>query len=814
MNNNRLKTIFHHTLSVFLLAIIGFLTLIFIGVGFVGGVVRVSWAAVKDIDLEQLEYRKSDIWKQHLEVYSSVCTVQRGDPIDFLLDKLKRLAYEENQQKFIKPSTIGEYSIAFGSSGKTGTMWIWLQGFHYPRTDRAPYQIEISVRNGKIAAIHNDDGQEIPSFDLGPELINEIYDKGGAAREIVHLVQVPDNLLRAFLAIEDRRFYEHWGLDLKRIVAAFVHNIQTGDIQGASTITQQLAKNIYLRPEQRILRKIKEQLLAIRIERHFSKDEILEKYLNFINLGRYGSRDVLGVQEASKSYFGKPVWELELHEAATLAGIPKSPTRYSPIRRPESAKERRNLVLRLMRRASFITQAEYQASIRELLVTEGPESTQSKKASNFLDYVHDQLIKIPELEGRLYNQGLKVYTTIDMPMQKVAEEVVADHLHTLDKKDFSSLPDYNLNKRTPDGINPIANYLQAGLIAIEPKTGYIRAMVGGRDYFMPRWYRDRGITGNFFNRAVQAKRQPGSAFKPIVFAAMLNFPPLATPATIIHDEAWFTESEPGVRWEPGNYKGKFYGDVTLRRVLEKSINVATARMMWETPKDKNKRPEGLRRAIALAKRLGIESYLPPYPSLALGSGDVTLLELTAAYATFANEGTRAQPISIQYVENRDGEILIENQVKQEKVLDENVTYLVTHLMEGVIKNGTGISAISRWGLQRPAAGKTGTTNDYTDAWFVGYIPKLTVGVWVGFDDPQKSTRNEGAGAALPIWARFMIEGARGPVENFRVASGVVFREIDKETGLLKFEGKCPEEDIIREAFLVGHEPKQLCNAHE
>ena len=810
MSKNRTRTFLRGILSVLLLAIIAVLTLIFIGIGFAGGLMLASWDAIKDVDLAELEYHKADTWKQHLKFYSSVCTVQREDSIDFLLDKLKRLAYEETSPEFTKPIAVGEYSIALDSAGETGTMWVYLQGFHYPRADQTPYRVEISVLNGKIASIRNEDGGEIPRFNLEPELISEKYDKGDEAREIISLGEMPDKLLRAFLAIEDKRFYHHWGLDLKRIVGALVHYVRTGDLHGASTITQQLTRNIYLSPQRRILRKIKEALLAIRVERNFSKDEILERYLNFINLGRYGSsHEVLGVQNAAKSYFGNSVWELELHECATLAGIPKSPTYYSPIRHPDRAKARRNLVLMQMLRAGFITREEYEEAESQPLVIEVPETVQLREAPHFLQYVHAQLTQMPDLEDLLYSQGLKVYTTIDMSMQKAAEKVVAEELRKRDKEYFKSLPDYDLNKNNPGGIDPIKSYLQAALITVEPNTGYIKAMVGGRDYYIAR----QKI--NYFNRAVQSQRQPGSAFKPIVFAAMLDIPPLVTPATIIRDEAWSTEGEVGVRWAPRNIDGKFRGEVTLRRMLEKSINVATAKMMWETPKDEHEKPEGLKRTLALAERLGIQTRIPPYPAIALGSEGVSLLELSAAYGVFANGGERAKPISIQYVEDQHGAILIENQVEREKVLDENVAYLVTHLMEGVIRNGTGRRANSVYGLKRPAAGKTGTTNNNRDGWFIGYIPSLVTGVWVGFDSQQKSATKTGAFLALPIWARFINEGARGPVkEEFRVPSGILFRQIDKETGLLESEGKCPKEKIIREAFLVGYEPRMFCNVHE
>ncbi|MCH8290354.1 PBP1A family penicillin-binding protein [Candidatus Poribacteria bacterium] len=814
------RTIFQIILTVFLIGFIGVLALIFIGMGFAGGMVFASWKDIQDVDLGQLEYQQTDIWKQHLEVYSSICIVQKGDSIDFLLEKLIRLKYIELQQKFTKPSEAGQYLTDLNPSRKTGKIWIFLQGFHYPRGDRPASQVEIDVRDGAIVNIRNDKGVEIPSFDLQPELIGEAYNKAGEAREIVLFAQMHENenLLKAFLAAEDKRFYQHWGIDIQGIIRAFIRNLRDGNLvggslHGASTITQQLTKNIYLSGEQRYLRKIKEALLAFRIEAHFSKDEILEKYLNLINLGRYGSRDVLGVQEAAKSYFGKPVWELEIHECATLAGIPKSPPAYSPIRRPEKSKTRRNLILQLMWTAEYITESEYEKGINQPLVIEVPKSLKSKEAPHFLDYVHQQLAEMPLLKDQLYNQGLKVYTTIDMSMQKVAEKAVVEHLRSLDKG-FRNLPKYELNLKNRNGINPITNYPQSALIAIEPMTGRIKAMVGGRDYFLPRWFRDRGINGNFYNRAVQAKRQPGSAFKPIVFAALFEKPSLANPATVVRDEAWFPEGWSGDRWSPRNYKGIYYGDMTLRRALEKSINVATARLMWETPKGQDGLPEGVNRTIALAKRLGIESHLDPYPTLALGASVVTPLELTSAYAVFANRGVRTKPTSIQYVENRYGELLIENQVQSEKVLDEDVAYLITRLMEGVIKNGTGRNARRTWKLKRPAAGKTGTTNDFTDTWFVGYVRNLVVGVWVGFDDPQKKTGKPGATGALPIWAKFMVDGARGPVEEFPVPSGIELRAIDKDTGLLKYDGKCPKDRIILEAFLVGDEPKMLCNVHQ
>lgn len=802
--------IFRSILSIFLIVLIVLLATIFVGIGFVGGVVLHSWEVVKEVDLQRLEYRKdAHTWQQHLEIYSSICTVQREDSIDFLLRKLERLGYEETQQGYIKPSLPGQYTRTFGSSQDDGVMWIYLQGFHYPSADRKPYRVEIAVRDRKVESIRNDVGEYLTSFDLQPELISELYGKRGDARELISLSEMPQTLLNAFLAVEDKRFYKHWGVDVKAIARALIRNIQDGTMQGASTITQQLARNIYLTREKRILRKIREALLAVRIEKAFSKDEIFERYLNRINLGRYGSREVFGVQEAANSYFGKPVWELEVQECATLAGIPKSPTRYSPIRNPEESKRRRDLVLELMRNADYITQDTYEVSLATPLAVDAPEGKQGKEALHFIDYVHQQLEEFEQLKDQLYNQGLKVYTTLDMSMQEVAEQAVADHLRQLDKA-FSHLPNYDANNLDPNGIDPIDNYLQAALVAMEPQTGYIRAMVGGRDYYITR----RNM--NFFNRAL-ALRQPGSAFKPIVLAAFFSLPvPLANPATIVRDEAWSSISESWRKWSPRNYKNTFYGDVTLRTVLEKSINVATAKLMNDSATVRLRdEKDGIRRTIAFAKRLGIESELPEYPSLSLGAGDVTLMEITSAYSVFANGGTRAEPRSIQYIEDRNGELLFENEIKPKRVIPASLAFVVTNLMKGVIENGTGRRAI-RSGLKRPAAGKTGTTDDYKDAWFVGYTSRLATGVWVGFDDSQKKNKRsqgEGAKAALPIWARFMIEGARGPIEDFRVPTGVVFHEIDKETGLLKYPGKCDPENVIREAFIEGYAPTMLCTAH-
>ena len=791
------------------------IVLFFFLAGIVGGVVVSAWKSVRVVDLTQLDYQQSDTWKQHLEIYSAPCTIQKGDSVSFILEKINRLSYEQVIPNQVRKDSWqpNQYSLVLDKSERNGLINLFTRPFHYPRMDQSAKDLILKIIDGKISSIQllNPSSRNIDRFELEPELISEIYDRGGEAREIVNLNQIPERLLISFLAVEDKRFYEHWGIDPIRVAGAFLYNLRTGQLHGASTITMQLSRNIYYDNRKMWLRKVKESLLAVRIEAKYSKDEIIERYLNFIDLGRYANRDLKGVQEAAKSYFGKSVSELELHECAVLAAIPKSPTRYSPIRNADRCKKRRNLVLKLMRDNSFITQKQYLKAIQQPLKVQKQDLSRKEVAAyHFLDHVHSELKKINSLSQQLYNQGLKVYTTIDLSMQKVANSCVAEHLRELDrdKSKYPNLPDYDENRNNPNGIDPIKNYLQAGLVAIEPQTGHIKAMVGGRDYYVTRQ------TVNFYNRAVQAKRQPGSAFKPIVVAALFNQPSLATPATVVNDEPWFTEDEPGEIWAPRNYSERYFGNVTVRTIIEKSINIGMARLMNETPvHPKTGRPEGIIRTLKLSKEMGIESNLNPFPALALGASDLTLLEITSAYGTFADSGRHAKPISIQYVENREGEILIENQVRQKQVLKPDIAYTVTQLLSGVIKNGTGRRA-RIMGLERPAAGKTGTTNDFTDAWFVGYVPNMTVGVWVGFDDPQQSAEQEGARGALPIWTKFMLHALRGPVTNFSKPSGIIFREIDKETGLLAYTGLCRPENIIQEVFLVGQEPKVLCNAHE
>ena len=825
---------FQAVLTLFWSACILIFIVIFAGIGFAGGMLLACWEDVRDIDLDRLEYDVDvQTWRQHLEVYSSVCEVQKTDKVVFLLDKLERLEYKKVSEIIPKLSPPGAYAVSLDApvswdpkveKKPNGTVRIHLRDFEYPHLDAEAGHVQISVRNGEIAAIRNENGSTRQNFYLEPEKLAEFADDEGSTRRLIPLLQMSRKVIGAFTAIEDRRFSEHWGVDIIRLAGAFRNRLLRGErLAGTSTLTQQLARNIYLfnqRSDRSVVRKAREILLAVKIEKAFSKDEILERYLNHVDLGRsrYGGKTYHGVQQAALGYFGKEVSELNNHESASLAALPKGPHAFSPFANPENARNRRNLVLDQMFEQDYIpTESEWRASRDAPLLPQNLHQrgtgTAFKEAGHFLDYVREQLGRLPELQKNLYSGGLKVYTTIDMSMQAIAEKAVAEHLRLMDSKyGRRRVPNYDANKRNPH-IDPIKDYLQAGFIAYEPKTGHIKAMVGGRDY---------NITGdqiNFYNRAVgSARRQPGSAFKPIIFAALLEDPSIITPATVIVDEEWGMVPFPGQWWAPRNYSERFRGPVIMRDILTSSINVPTAKAMLETPIAENGKWEGLNRVLDMAKRMGIESPMDPFPSLALGVSGMTVLELTSAYGVFANGGIQTKPVDIQYVVDTDGKIVYsadEHKVEHTRVLDEKVAYQITSCLENVMKHGTGRRAI-RMGLTRPAAGKTGTTNEYVDAWFVGYTTDLIVGVWVGFDKNRPNRPNynqQGAWAALPIWAEFMIKAARGPEKEFPVPDGIVFAEINKVSGRLKRAGKCPEESISREPFIEGQQPNELCHIH-
>ncbi|MFC1718977.1 penicillin-binding protein 1A, partial [Candidatus Poribacteria bacterium] len=757
----------------------------FIAVGIPIGMIIAYWNDLPS--LGPLEY-ETQSWHYPTKVYSDITRFSREMSSGNLLERLERLDYEQIDNESLSE---GQFYLRKPADSSTNEIKLYLRELIYPRLTLKPRLVTIDISGKKIAKIKGADGTVLSEFILEPEVVAEFYGSEGTDRELVALDEVPQDLINAFIAIEDKRFYKHPGFDLYRIFGSLYRNFRYGSRQGASTLTQQLARDLFLSRRQLWTRKIKEALLAVKIERKYTKDEVLERYLNRANLGRYGSREVYGVKEAARYYFGKDLQDLSIQECATLAAIPKDQMKYSPIKNPEDSRKRRQIVLSQMQRYGFIDKEQYdEAKASELeTATTGGQVLKGHMAY-FLEYIRLQVENTHDPD-KIHWEGLEVYTTMDVSMQRAASNTVEARLQELDAR-ISGYPPYEDNKASwsdgerGDGIlNPI-EYMQAALVSIDPSTGYVKAMVGGRD-----WYSTQ------FNRAFQSLRQPGSAFKPFVCSAGFASN-LVTPATIVVDEPWEIEdpSLPDGFWRPRNFRERFYGQVTVRKLLVHSYNVATARLLYDTIK-----PD---RAAAMGRAMGIKTPLAPYPSLALGASEVTVLELTSAYGVFANQGMRAEPICVKYVLDREGSILEENTPSVQRVLDKKVAYLTTYLMEGVVEEGTGRNSRRVYGFRRPAAGKTGTTNNETDAWFIGFTPDLVTGVWVGFDDPIKSTRRTGAEGALPIWSDFMKAAADGSVKEFRAPDGILFKDIDADTGLPATQGS---EKVIREAFIRGTEPE-------
>ncbi len=599
-------------------------------------------------------------------------------------------------------------------------------------------------------------------FDCRDDILAVRYEEN---RVEVPLDQISEYLTTATLAVEDRRFYRHRGFDPAGLARALLSNLKKGQpSQGGSTITQQLAKNLYLSHDRTLERKVKEALYTIHLERRYYKDEILEMYLNTI----YYGHAAYGAEAAAQTYFGKNAAELSLGEAALLAGLPKGPTYYSPYHNPEAAEQRRKTVLNQMLAAGFIDESEKEAALRETLSYR--ELSDEEAPAYFLDYVIN--VDLAEFFGgdlsRIYREGLNIYTTLDPDMQRIAQEIIA------------GIPTLHLDedgKRQPQGA----------LVAIEPDTGYVRAMVGGRDF-----------KETSLNRAL-ALRSPGSAFKPFVYAAALESG--LTAADRIRCEA-VTFSEPGLAepYAPTDFGGSFHNrDLTIREALAKSCNIAAIKVHDDIGKEK---------AVEMAHRLGISSPLGSYFSLALGAGEVSLYELTAAFAAFANGGFRIEPLVIRKVVDAQGKILLENHPHKEQAIDPAVAFLITDMLKGVLREG-GTAGAAGSILGRPAAGKSGTSQDSKNAHMIGYTPQLVAGIYVG-DDREKPIDFSGGGAAAPLWAWFMKHALEESATlDFEVPAGVVKCTLCPESRLLQ-SPFCPEPGI-EEYFISGTEPGEECS---
>ncbi len=583
----------------------------------------------------------------------------------------------------------------------------------------------------------------------------------------VPLREIPETLIKAVISVEDSRFYQHFGLDIKGILRALLKDIRSlRVVEGGSTLTQQLSKVLFLTPEKTLIRKIREAILAINIERRYSKEEILSLYLNQIYLGE----GAYGVEAAARTYFGKRAAELTLAECAMIAGIPRSPTLYSPIGNPDKAIGRMKVVLGRLLDEGYISRGEYDQAVRTGFSI-APVLSSEDPAPYFTEIVRK------ELEERfganlIYRGGITVWTTLDLDLQDAARKAVR-----------KGLEDYE--KRHPP--EPDAPPVQASLMAVDPSTGKVRALIGGRDFFLSP-----------YNRATQARRQPGSAFKPFLYTAAIASG--VPPTEILDDSAFEVKLQGQPSYVPVNYSERYYGPVTMRTALEKSLNAASVDLLMKV---------GYKPVMDMISKLGVTTELKPYPTLALGVFDVSLEEMVAAYGTLGNRGILVKPRYITRVLDRQGQILWEPSMHLADATSPQVAYVATNLLEGVIESGTGRSASS---LRGPLAGKTGTTDDFKDAWFLGFAPRLAAGVWVGFDIPKSLGPGEtGARAALPIWRLFMEQALEKiPAGQFQAPQGVEFAQVDPETGLLAGPA-CPSRLV--EAFLEGTAPTEKCGKH-
>jgi len=609
-------------------------------------------------------------------------------------------------------------------------------------------------------------------FDAGGRPAFTIYRE---QRIDVPLAKISTHLVRAIVAIEDQRFYDHQGMDLLRMAGAAVSNFRSGTrSQGGSTLTQQLARQSFLTAEKTYTRKIKELVLARRIEAEFSKDEILEIYLNKVYFGA----GLYGVEAASLGYFGRSAADLTLAQAAMLAGLVKSPSTYAPTVDLARATSRRNLVLKVMRDTGAIDPADYRQAAREGVVLEDALRGAESYGQYFKEEVRRELVDRFGHE-RVYEGGLKVYTTMDLEMQKAAEAEVARSLTEIEHRQAA-------RRRT--GAPAPAEPLQAALVAMDPRTGEVRALVGGRDF-----------RASSFDRAMQAKRQAGSAFKPFVYAAAIEGG--YSPASLITNLDTPIQTLQGA-WTPED-EHLATPFMTMRTALRTSSNRAAVHMLDDV---------GIPSTVALAERMGVGN-VPSVPSLALGAGEVTLISLTAAYGAFANQGLLPKPTLIRRVETATGDVLFEHLVSPQRVVSESTAFLMTTMLADVINSGTAWPA-RRVGFTLPAAGKTGTTNEYRDAWFVGYTPHLVSGVWIGYDQPRTIVAGGyAAELAVPLWGRFMMRATRGNAADwYQAPTTITTATVCRLSGKLATH-ECQAAETYTDYFVKGSEPTEYCDLH-
>ena len=625
-----------------------------------------------------------------------------------------------------------------------------------------------------------------------------IAEIGQERRTLVRLDQIPVHVRDAFLVVEDKRFYSHHGIDPVRAVGAAWVNLRAGHVvEGFSTITMQLARNLFpdrLDARDRgLTRKLREMKIARAIESKYSKNRILELYLNQISFGS----GAFGVEAASQRYFGKSVRELTIAEGATLAALPKGPGRDNPRRFPDRAVQRRNTIIELMRRAGVIADSSASLAKAYPMRLARRRGGSAETAPYFVDYVRRVLEE--KYGKRLYEHPLKIYTTLDLELQGAAERALDRQLRTVESGQVGAFPHRTYEQimaraaggGTEDTRN-VSAYLQGAFIAIDPRSGAVRALVGGRDY-----------EDSQFDRATQALRQPGSTFKPIVYATAIQSG--RPPSYLIDDSPLIVPQLDSTKpWQPQNYDLKFLGPMTMRHGLEESRNMIAIRLGMEV---------GEPSVVAMAAGFGISTPVPPYPSIHIGSADVYPIEMVSAYSVFANLGWRVPTTPIARVEDEKGTTIYSAEAERIQVLSREEAWLMVDMMKGVIRRGTAAGSVGAH-FRLPAGGKTGTTNDGADVWFIGYTADLVAGVWLGFDHPKQIMSNaQGGRLAAPAWTTFMREVyERKPAPpDWPRPPAITSRLVDDVTGLLHGP-QCPAEDAYTEYYLPGTEPTRECPA--
>ncbi len=732
----------------------------------------------------QIDERFSDRpWDIPSRVYSDTTFLYDGQHINknLLVSKLHRLGYRDVSQS---PERRGEMHV-------TGeAIFVYLRDFHTPTYSQESRSVKLSISEGQIESIKNSaTGESLTPLELEPEELMLYFGPRWERRQYLSIRTLPPYVVHAILAAEDGDFYEHQGISFKGIARAFIQNLKAGKInQGASTVTQQVARMFFLTKDVTIRRKIREQLIAIVLELKFSKEEILEIFLNETNWGQQGSAAIVGLAEAARFYFDKKASDLSVAEAAALAVVIRNSSYYSPYRNPDKLVKMRNLVLDSMKEEGWLDENTYETALASPL--EPVQYTNHvRQARYFTDYLTGQISELYPMDT-LTSEGFSIYTTIDTQVQQAAEEALRNGLRDLETKNPK------LQRKDP------GEKLQGAVIVMQPKTGYILAMAGGRNY---------GVSQ--FNRAANAYRQPGSAFKPFAFlTAMDRFSPVSKLSNF--PQSYTVEGEP---WTPKNYEMDAPEEVTMREALAYSQNIATVNLVFADDLDGKDAA-----SVDLAMAAGLEKlkktvhdfhFAPienPYPSMVLGAQEITPLMLARAYCAFAADGRLPYPLSVSSIVDEKGKVIERRHSQKESVISPAKAYLMSDMLKSAVEIGTGKS-LKNYGIDWPAAGKTGTTNEARDAWFVGYTPNILAVVWVGFDNNDRVYAT-GSRAALPIWARLMkslpqyVSG-----KWFEKPSGIETVKICKESGLIARDGCKETEDAM---FLTETAPEKKCDIHK